>query len=219
MSRLRGYDIPHKALRNAISQVINRAGNTDYSNLEETTLLAEHAREVFGMLHHHAEDENNVVLSELNERVPGAANDNMEDHVRIEANQARLESAIAYIHACVKDGKDMHEDGHKFYTELSAYYSDYLQHMAEEETEIQQLLWDNFTDEELIQHRIRIMARMQPGQLLTWMKYILPALNQRERIGLLTGFKASAPEAFYNQALETARTEMEETDWLKMLAI
>lgn len=219
MSRLRGYDIPHKALRNAISQVITRAGNTDYSSLEETTLLAEHASEVFAMLHKHADDENEVVLKELNERVPGAANDNMEDHVRIEANQAKLESAIAYIHASVKDGKDMHEDGHKFYQELSAYYSDYLNHMAEEESEIQQLLWDNFNDDELIQHRIKIMARMQPGQLLTWMKYILPALNQRERIGLLSGFKASAPEAFYNQALETARPEMEESVWLKMQEI
>lgn len=219
MARLRGYDIPHKALRNAISQVIVRAGNTDYSNAEETGLLAGHAAEIFNMLHKHAEDENNVVLAELNSRAPGAANDNMEDHERIEAIQSQLEKAIIDIHNEVKAGKDMHEEGHLFYRQLSDFYADYLGHMAEEESTIQQLLWDHFTDEELIGHRIKIMGNMRPEQFLVWIKYILPALNQRERIGLLSGFKASAPAPFYSQALETARPAMDEKEWLKLMEI
>ena len=54
---MKPYDVPHKGLRNALSQLSLLAGKTDYSKLEEVAQLRLLGDAVFKILTIHASDE------------------------------------------------------------------------------------------------------------------------------------------------------------------
>jgi hypothetical protein len=204
-NRLKSYDIPHKALRNALSQLSLLAGKTDFSNKKEVEQLYHLGSDVFMMLNKHAEDENVVVLADLESRCPGASKHDTEDHTSLHVTQHQLEELLNKIHSDAQAGKNVTADGEEFYLAFSEYHSIYLEHTAEEERITQPLLWKYFTDEELIGHRGRIMSTMPPEMLLKWFRFILPAQNPMERAAMLTGVKQMAPPPFFAQIMELAQ--------------
>jgi hypothetical protein len=70
-----------------------------------------------------------------------------------------------------------------------------------------------FTDEELMSHRGRIMSKMLPQFLLLWIRFIIPAQNPGERVGLLSGFKKMAPPAFFQEVMEVIKKVLTETEY------
>jgi hypothetical protein len=211
--RLKSYDVPHKGLRHAISKLILLAGRTSFISEKAVEPLYHQAREAFRMLSMHAHDENEVTLKELEERLPSASHHDMEGHEVIEARQAELEQMLEEIYEAVRQGRNMSEQGHRFYSLLSDFYSMYLQHMSEEESQTQALLWEHFTDEELIGQRTKIMSGMGPENVMMWFRHIIPAQNHEERVGLLTGFKANAPAPAYQAAMTMLKPLLETHEW------
>jgi len=203
-NRLRSYDIPHKALRNALSQLSLLAGKTDFSDKKEVEQLYYLGTDVFMMLNKHAEDENEVVLADLELRCPGASKHDTEDHAALHVAQHKLEELLNKIHTDTIAGKDVAADGAEFYLSFTEYHGIYLEHTAEEERVTQPLLWKYFTDEELMGHRGQIMSKMPPEMLFKWFRFILPAQNQMERTATMTGIKQMAPAPFFAQVMELA---------------
>jgi hypothetical protein len=64
MKRAKTYDVPHKGLRNALSQLSLLAGKTNFSDVREVDVLFELGTNVFKMLSIHAADEDEVTLAE-----------------------------------------------------------------------------------------------------------------------------------------------------------
>lgn len=188
--------MPHKGIRNAFSQLIHLAGKTDYNDRRQVEKLYNLGKETFHFLHCHARDENEVTLAALEARAPGASAHDMEDHERIEARQLDLEQALEEIHNTAQQG-GLSAKVSWFYGSLLDFWSDYLKHMAEEETVTQHLLWKHFSDEELAEHRRQIIGRLEPETLVMMLKYIAPALAPAERHGLLKGMKMNAPGPFF----------------------
>lgn len=205
MNRFKVYDTPHKGLRNAIAQFEMLAGSADYSSALEIERLYMLGREVFGLLAIHAEDEDRVTLAELATRCPGCSDHDMEDHRRLESEQRILEELLGHVFSKSKKGELVLDMGSHLYFGVSKFHGTYLLHIAEEETVTQCLLWEHFTDEELAEHHDRIMQRNPPTTLLAWFKFVLPAQNQQERIGLFTAFRKRAPETLFRQAMAVAR--------------
>lgn len=217
MGRIKSYDVPHKGLRNALCQVQTLAGNTDYANANEVERLYRLSEDVFKILNIHADEENDVVLAELEERCPGASKYDVDDHERIHVVMDTLENLLAKIYSQSKAGVDSTEDGEEFYLAFSEFHGIYLEHTAEEERVTQPLLWKNFTDEELAGHRGKIMARNPPETLLIWFKFVLPAMSHKERVGLFSGFKKMAPPAFYSEGLAVVKQVLTEIEFSKLI--
>lgn len=199
---MKTYDVPHKGLRNGLSQLSLLAGRTDYANATEVKQLYQLGIRLFSILSIHAEDENGVTLAHLETRCPGCSRHDLDDHEDIHRTQQNLEKQLAAIHAGANEGKNMMEAGAEFYLAFTEFHGEYLQHTAEEERVTQPLLWQYFTDEELAAHRGEIMARNPPQTLLTWFEFVIPAQSHAERVGLLTGFSKMAPAAFFAEAME-----------------
>lgn len=201
MNRMKTFSVPHKGLRNALAQVSLLAGNTDYTNPEAINKLSLLCADVFGILTIHATDEDEVILAELETRLPGSTQHDMEDHRKIHAAQHALEEQIALMSQGARSGKDVTEEGAAFYLGWSEFQAAYLEHIAEEERVTQYQLWEHFTDEELMGHRVKIMQKNPPETLLTWFRFVIPAQNHEERMGLFGGFKKMAPEPFFDQGM------------------
>ena len=198
---MRTYDVPHKGLRNGLSQLSLLAGRTDYADAAEVERLYRLGSRLFTILTIHAEDENNVTLAQLERRCPGCSQHDLDDHEEIHRAQADLERQLAAIHAGVQQGKNMAGAGAEFYLAFTEFHGEYLEHTAEEERVTQPMLWQYFTDEELAAHRREIMARNPPQTLLTWFEFVIPAQSHGERVGLLSGFKKMAPAAFFGEGM------------------
>lgn len=205
MKRMKSYDVPHKGLRNALSQIQFLAGKTDYSNQNEVVQLYKLGEDVFKILTIHATDENEITLAELERHCAGCSQHDIEDHEQIHLAQDKLEKLLTTIYTNSKAGKDVTEDGEEFYLALSEFHGIYLEHTAEEERVTQPMLWKHFTDEELASHRGKIMAKNPPQTLLIWFKFVIPAQSHKERVGLLTGFKKIAPEPFFREGIQVIK--------------
>jgi len=205
MNRIKPYDVPHKGLRNALSQMSLLAGRANYADQKEVEQLYELGVDLFRILTIHASDENEVTLAELETRCPGCSQHDLEDHVYLHEEQEKLESLLNTISTGSKAGKDSTEDGAEFYLVFSEFHASYLEHTAEEERVTQPLLWKHFTDEELASHRAKIMAKNPPQTLLTWFRFVIPAQSHPERVSLLTGFKKMAPAPFFNDGMGVIR--------------
>lgn len=195
------YDIPHKALRNALSRVSLLAGKTDYANAMEADSLFAAGNDLFELLSIHARDEDAVTLKELEQRCPGSSQHDTEAHERLHVLQDQLEHSLHAIRSALRGGRPAHAEGEAFYLAFSEFHALYLQHTAEEERVTQPLLWNYFSDEELMGHRKQIIQRNPPATLLTWFRYALPALNHKERAGLFQGFKKMASADLFHQAM------------------
>jgi hypothetical protein len=211
--RMNTFDVPHKGIRNGMSQLSLLASKTDYQRTAEVETLYTLGCEVFEILTTHAQDENDVSLKALEERLKGASHHDVEEHIRIHVAQTRLEDLLKEIRESSRAGMDVTAKGQEFYSLLSDFQADYLQHMAGEEKETQVLLWQHFTDDELARHRTEIMKKLKPETLLLWFKFIVPAQSHKERLGLLTGFRSMAPSEFFAKAMTVIKASLPPAEW------
>jgi hypothetical protein len=201
MNRMKPYDVPHKGLRNALSQLSLLAGKTDYSNHHEVENLYHLGVDVFKILSIHAADEDEVTLTELEIRCPGCSEHDREDHKKIHVTQEKLETLLLKLYEGSGTNDGVIAIGQEFYLALSEFHGIYLGHTAEEERITQPLLWKHFTDDELAQHRRKIMKKNPPETLLIWFRFVIPAQSHSERVGLLSGFKKMAPPDFFMKGM------------------
>lgn len=199
--RLKIFDIPHKGLRNALSQFTLLAGKTDYRDAFAIGQLHQLGIEVFSMLNEHAGLENEFILGALETRSPGAGHHNLEDHEVIEQRQAELEQALNRLDSLARAGVDARAEGEAFFRQLNHFFSAYLAHMLEEEEETQVMLWAYFSDEELLDIQRRLVAKIAPELLFVWVKWSAPAQSHPERTAWIRGMKAGAPPAFFAQVM------------------
>lgn len=199
--RLPVFDVPHKGVRNALSQLSLLAGQTDYTTPAAVTRLYRLGKQVFRMLALHAADENEVSLKHLESRAPGIATHNLEEHEDLEVLQHELETQLEEMHVHSSDGADVSEQGASFYKKFSVLHAAQLEHMLEEEQETQIAMWQYFTDEELLSQRRETIGRNKPEDLCLMLRFIIPAQNHAERVHLLRGMRASAPASLFTTLL------------------
>jgi len=213
MGRFKITEAPHKGLRNGLSQLSLLAGNTDYTDKEKVKELYSLGKDIFLLLNEHANDENTVVLAELEKKVPGSSKHDMNDHEEIEILQTKLEHDLDNVYNKTMAGEDTNVLGADFYFNLANFHSRYLLHMAEEETLTAKLLWDNFTDEEIMEMRNTIISRFKPELMVKWQRFILPALSRGQRAQIIGGVKATAPEHVYKLFMDICKLYLAADDY------
>lgn len=216
MNRMKAFDVPHKGLRNALSQVSLLTGKTDYTNQQEVEILYKLCLDVFKILTIHATDEDGVTLAELEKRCPGSADHDQEDHRKIHTLQNNLEKLIAKIYNCSQLNGDVQAEAEEFYLSFSEFHGMYLKHIAEEERITQLLLWKYFSDEELASHRVKIMSKNPQETLLIWFRFVLPAQNHSERVGLFSGFKKMASPELFAKSMSVVKEVLTKTEFERL---
>lgn len=208
---------PHKGIRNFLAQLSLQAGSIDYSSREAVAELKQRFEEVGLLLEEHAASENNFILPALEARVPGSAAHDEADHEELHQLQDSLLAQLNHILDSGAAGEEAQQLGYAFYQGLSRLHAGHLEHMLEEETGTQVLMWQHFTDEEMMQVHGQVIRSIAPNVMLTWMKYILPAQAPAERLQLLGGLQANAPEPFFRQVMEVAKGVLStpELTWLE----
>ena len=203
------FEAPHKGIRSFFGSILKLAGNADHNDPAEIESLCSSCEELFELLHLHASDENAVMLAHLDRKAPGASEHDRNDHDRLETMQAELEQLVKEI----RKGPVQLIQLTKLYSGLSLLFAEHLEHMHEEETVTQKLLWEHFTDEELFAMRGEIMQRLGADRMLKWWKHIIPAMRRTERAMMLNAVFGQAPPPFVERVKALLPEWLGEKEW------
>ena len=195
--RVNIYGFPHKGLRHGLGKLSLAIGNLDTNDknaVASVVALAEELSELLG-LHLHAEED--FVNPHMEAEIPGSTQHNHEDHEAMEALENEVMATIKAL------GYDPNPGTQEIaYQAINLFIREYFRHMSEEEVDMNKVIWENFSDQDILSWQGQILSKLSPEQFFKWFKYIIPALSPFEQHIMLGGFKSNAPSEAYQATIK-----------------
>jgi hypothetical protein len=207
--RLDLYALIHKALRAYMTHTLLRVGRLDPTDAQELAEVGDEVRVLLDFCASHVEHENQIVHVAMEARAPGCT-------AAISADHEHHEQAIAALRALNAALPTDPQAAARLYHALAAFVAENLDHMAEEETRHNAVLWAHFDDHELLEIQHRIHQRIDAWQMQLAMRWMLPHLNPAERAAVLGGVRQSAPADAFAGLLDMVRPLLPQRDWRKL---
>jgi hypothetical protein len=210
------YDIYaeiHKALRAFMCDTLVRLGSLDPRDMLEAASVLGQTRELLGLCRAHLEHEDRFVHPAMEARCPGSSAGTGEDHVGHDESIRALESALE---AASGAGPGRAAALRGLYRDLARFVGENLEHMAEEERANNAVLWEHYSDAELVAIERELVASVGPEEMRLVLSWMLPALNPAERAGKLSSIRAVVPEPAYRQVLGLAQARLPERAWRRL---
>ena len=205
----------HKAMRHILFSTSSQIGLADFADDAVTRETLATLDRTIGFLREHRGHEDAHVHPALESKVPGITARFAEDHEEDEPLIAEIEQLGARIKNAgeaqrVALGIELHE-------RFNAYVGMYLGHLYREETELQMVLWDNFTDSELIEIRAAIARDIPPGRTRgEFLPEMCASYNPDEISMVLKNIKANAPPEVFQRLTRIAENIMQPAMWAKV---
>lgn len=203
----------HKALRAFMCDTLVRLGSLGPGDALEGAAVLGQVRELLALCRGHLEHENDFVHRAMEARCPGSSAGTGEDHEGHEAAIRRLERDLE---AAEGPGPDREGALRRLYRSLAVFVGENLVHMAEEEAANNAVLWEHYSDAELLAIERELVASTGPDEQRLVLSWMLPALHPGERVRKLAAIRAGAPEPVYRQVLGLARTCLPEHGWQRL---
>lgn len=203
------YAAIHKGLRAFMTHTLLRVGRLDPHDPADVAEAMDEVRALMDICEGHLSKENAYIHAAMESRRPGstaALAAEHDEHVR----------AIANLRAMVHLVPGSDEAAHALYHALSAFVANNLEHMGEEETGHNAVLWATHTDDELRGIHQAILAGIPPAEMQTALRWMLPHLSPAERAALLGGMRVNAPPAVFENVLALVRPLLGGRDWRKL---
>jgi hypothetical protein len=166
----------------------------------------------------HLDIEERFVHSAIDRKRPGAITEVRKDH---EAHQRDFALLLADADALEQAAPDAVFEqkaiAHHLYLSFSRFVGDNLVHMAFEETAVNALLWELFTNEELQGIFGQIVGSESPDQLMRGVRWILPSLDPDQRAKLVLRARGNIPAPVFSQLMGALQAFLAPRDHDKLL--
>jgi hypothetical protein len=190
------FTLIHKALRAGLLSLDIEAGRMDWSDTREVEAFARRWEQVTTLIRSHAGHEDRHVWPLLEVKQPGSVAELGVGHDPIDADFEAADDLLRSVLA-----NPTPAGGLTFYRALNRLVSHTLDHFANEEPAVMELLWATCTDAELAACRSALMAEI-PSQEAAWtFELIAQSTTVEEQRPVVQGLRTSMPEPVF-------------TDWL-----
>jgi hypothetical protein len=215
VARLNLYAPVHKALRACMTDTLTLVGRIDAADSEDVANGIVRVRELLGFCREHLFIENQFVHPAMDARRPGSACETAGDHVRDEEAFERLEAELRAVeHSAAGDRQ--HALQH-LYAELALFAAFNFQHMHVEETVNNSVLWETYTDSELLDLHKRIDGQVSLERKMAYLKWIVPNLPHRDRLAMLSAVKVALPQQAFEKVLQLIRPHVSDKVWFNLI--
>lgn len=214
------YSAVHKALRNYMGATLLQLGRLDLSSPCEVQACAAALVGLVGWLEDHLAIEERYVHRALAERRSHALLSGLRrDHEEHERSLSLLRSDVAALASSENEAPEARRArARHLYLAFSRLVANNLLHMAVEETELNPLLWETFTDEELFGIYSAILANERPEQLNLSVSWLLPAIPPDERARIVAGAQSAMPAAVFDALLVQVKSVLMPRDYDKLVS-
>lgn len=189
----------HKALRTLASEILVNFQQTDFNDKTQVGVLFQDLRMLESLFHGHAEIENSMILSELDKKgidISKYKDDHAEDDL---LGHLLLDKMTAFDEAA--DDQKQKTWGELFQS-LISFVSFNLSHMQKEETELNHILWAEFSDAELLAIEQKVVMNTPPDKMMNYMVWFLKALSNQDLIKWLGSIKRNAPDPVFQNIVQ-----------------
>ncbi len=208
------YGSIHKALRMMMCDTLVALGRVDTNDDRDVVRCVQRVFELLEVCHAHLSHENRFVHPAMHARAQGSSDAAARDHVGHERHIVQLSRMAG---ALVKsDAPQRGQQLTGLYRALSLFVAENFQHMAEEETRHNPVLWAHYSDAELMDLHNELVASIAPPEMLATMRWMVPACNPSERAEMLSGMQAQAPRAAFEAVLDTVRPHLDDREWASL---
>jgi hypothetical protein len=204
----------HKAIRAQMADALLALGRMDADDEADLTQATRRVLDLLDMCTSHLQHENEFVHPALEARAPGTSAAIASEHVNHEWHIAQLTETTKTLLGAVPANRA--QVAALLYRELTLFLADNFQHMHQEETAHNQVLWANYTDAELIGIHQTLVAAIAPDAMVRTMRWMVPAMSPAERTAMLADMLAHAPRPAFDAVMETARPHLNESEWANL---
>ncbi|MHA7865453.1 hemerythrin domain-containing protein [Flagellimonas marinaquae] len=197
-SRVNIYGFPHKGLRNALGKLSQALAAVNPENQDQLKEVGDLGREVSKLLNLHLHSEEQHVLPPLEAKVPKSTDHNHEDQKAMAQLEEEMLAAIEAMEA-----QPSIPSAENAYRHVNLFIREYFRHMDEEEIDLNTVIWEHFTDEDILGWQGNILSNISPADMATWFKYIIPALMPHEQRIMLGGFKSNVPTEVFENTIKS----------------
>lgn len=210
------YALIHKGVRACLADTQGALGRLDAFDPAVVTQVGAQVREVLGLVRSHMHHENQYLHPALEVRRRGASRRSATDHVAHEKAIEEIEAALLATERA--DAAIRAQHAHLLYQRFSLFVAEQLEHMHQEETENNQLLWQAYTDAELLQIHDALLQAIPADEVARAMRWIVPAVTPAERAQMLGAIQEKTPARIFATTLDSLRPHLAPLDWIKLTA-
>lgn len=202
----------HKGLRSMLFDTGTRIQQTDFTKPRDAKLTMAFIRQTTRVFAYHIRKEDSIIYHAVAHAAPFIVamieKNNTKDIALAQAIEQKLNE---YPILCKK------QDQVKFGMDLQAAYFEFtaivLQHMNKEETVINDLLWTNYTDRQLLNLEAEIMNQLTPEDGAWYTGRIMKGLTNPEIIVWINGMMEHAAPFVAEKLIKTARAVLPIERW------
>jgi len=216
MQRYNIFNQIHKSLRVLLYDTATLVGRTDFDDPSQYEAINERLKEVMNSFDRHAAHEDSMILPLLQEYEPGVVAAFEDDHKIDHALIRKLEgSLIALDYAVLPEAK--RQLGISLSHSFVEFMMFNLQHMAKEETILNNLLWRYYSDEELVTVNKKLVATIPAEELDYASIWMIKGLSNNEIIAWLRNVERNAAPHVFRPLFSIAEKELEQFRFRKIL--
>jgi len=213
--RYNAFNYIHKALRALLYETALKVQQTDFTSQAETEAVLEKIEMVLSQFENHAHHEDRHILPAVMKYAADTANEIESEHIQDEMLTLKLENKIKKYQRAVSSA-DRKETGEQIMYTFIEFVAFNLTHMNKEEHIINEILWNNYTDEQLMQLAAAIRAEIPPQEMITALQLMIRGVNDEEMLSLLTDVKNGMPAEAFTSFREMASLQVSSERWKKV---
>ncbi|QEC67287.1 hypothetical protein FRZ67_08265 [Panacibacter ginsenosidivorans] len=210
MQRYNAFNMIHKALRHMLYDTALTLQQTWFADIKEAETAIEKTEAVIHIFERHAHHEDTYVLPAV-EKYNAALVASFEAEHKKDLGLGNLLKNLINIYRNVNFEEERINAGSALTKAFIDFMVFNLEHMGKEEILINKVLWEHYTDEQLLDISQQIAASIPPEELAFASKWMIRSINNKEAIGWLSQVKATAPpfvlQSILTEAVNTLPSE------------
>ncbi|HYE56561.1 MAG TPA: hemerythrin domain-containing protein [Chitinophagaceae bacterium] len=207
MNRVNIFNQIHKGLRAMLYNMALTIQHTDFGKDEEGRATLRKLKLVLELYAEHGGHEDALVFPPVHKASPAAVAALEAEHDKDELLSNDLLLLIRAYKSANSDSERL-ATGYAIHLAFQEFVAFNLQHMVKEETVINPLLWENYTDEQIMEIQQRVLRNIPPQSGEHYTRWILRGLNDAELAEWFEKVKATAPPEIWAGLRQLATEEL-----------
>jgi hypothetical protein len=205
----------HKAMRAFMADTLLGLGRMDVDDDLEFAQAGERVMQLLDFCSSHLHHENAFVHKAMDARAPGTSAAVEAEHAEHEQAIAALSTSVAHLQACARVARPAVAQA--LYRQLALFVAHNFEHMHQEETVHNDVLWTHYSDEELMGVHDALMASIPAGEMMVVVRWLVPFMAPAERVAMLADMRQHAPEPAFAAVLNTVQPHLTQAEWGKLM--
>lgn len=205
--RHNSFYLIHKALRVAMYEMATALQHADFADVLTTETTIQQLEELLLLFDSHALGEDHFFNEPLKAKEPAIAKMFEKEHEEDHRLAAVLQQLIVSWRYASTDDKRL-EYGQLLCYAFNEFIAFNLYHMNKEEMELNEALWRNYTDEQILATEQTLVSQIPPEKMMKYAHWLVRGLNMKDLLGWLTPIRQNAPASVFDALFAIAQKHL-----------